>query len=87
MSKPRDNGYIPAGRDENVSPYGAQPTSRPAPIDPAVFYGNSKPKGDKIVIGEKSAANRRKWGGAKFDPEAEGAVVMQRPPEKWATAR
>lgn len=33
---------------------------------------------DKIVISEKSKAQRIAWGGAMHDPAAEGAIVMKR---------
>ncbi|ORY20670.1 SNF2 family N-terminal domain-domain-containing protein, partial [Naematelia encephala] len=46
------------------------------------FYA---PKVKPIVIGEtRTEEQRQKWGGALHDPEAEGAVIMQRPPEKHA---
>jgi DNA repair and recombination protein RAD54B len=38
----------------------------------------------KIIIGEHANKNRANWGGAVHDPNAEGAVVMPRPPEEWA---
>ena len=44
----------------------------------------TKPGAQKIVIGEKTNSDRANWGGAVFDPHAQGAVVMRRPPEKWA---
>ncbi|WVQ85306.1 hypothetical protein IAT38_007471 [Cryptococcus sp. DSM 104549] len=50
------------------------------------FYGkpSPKPKGERIVLGEKSNKDRLEWGGALFNPHAPGAVVMPRPPEKIA---
>jgi DNA repair and recombination protein RAD54B len=45
------------------------------------FYAPKK-TGDKIVLGERSSRQRKEWGGAIFDPNAEGAVVMPRPPAK-----
>lgn len=93
VSKPRPSGFTPA-RDENEGQVlqSAAPGTVLAPfrkIDPGVFYGNSKTKakGERIVIGEKSAADRKKWGGAAHDPQAENAVVMKRPPDRWAKAR
>ena len=48
------------------------------------FYAPKK-KAQKIVIGEKSNKQRTtEWNGALHDPNAEGAVVMQRPPQAWA---
>lgn len=38
----------------------------------------------KILIGGKANKDRCSWGGAVHDPNAEGAVVMPRPPEEWA---
>ncbi|WWC86136.1 uncharacterized protein L201_001007 [Kwoniella dendrophila CBS 6074] len=86
-------GYIP-GRTTSggttVAPAGIPLSSRPTtPVVKAVsaksFYGAPsviKPKAHKIVIGEKSSKERLEWGGALFNPNAEGAVVMPRPPEK-----
>lgn len=51
------------------------------------FYGAPKPKVDKIVIGEKSRKRRMEWGGALHDPNAKGAVVMQRPSANEAKQR
>ena len=48
------------------------------------FYA-PKTKAQKIVIGEKSNKQRTtEWNGALHDPNAEGAIVMQRPPQAWA---
>ncbi|KIR36992.1 hypothetical protein I352_00304 [Cryptococcus deuterogattii MMRL2647] len=44
----------------------------------------SKPYSERIVLGEKSNKERLEWGGALFNPHAEGAVVMPRPAEKLA---
>nr|XP_019049115.1 hypothetical protein I302_02896 [Kwoniella bestiolae CBS 10118]OCF28045.1 hypothetical protein I302_02896 [Kwoniella bestiolae CBS 10118] len=54
------------------------------PIAAKSFYGPSvvRPKASRIVLGEKSSKERMEWGGALFNPNAEGAVVMPRPPEK-----
>ncbi|EIW72633.1 hypothetical protein TREMEDRAFT_36825 [Tremella mesenterica DSM 1558] len=51
-------------------------------VSAASFYA-SKPKVEKIVIGEKSNKERLAWGGALHDPGAPGAVVMPRPPDLW----
>jgi DNA repair and recombination protein RAD54B len=51
------------------------------------FYAASKPKADRIVIGEKSRKKRLEWGGALHDPKAEGAVIMERPDEAQARKR
>ncbi|ORX34242.1 SNF2 family N-terminal domain-domain-containing protein [Kockovaella imperatae] len=49
-----------------------------AGISESKFYAPKK--AEKIVIGEKSNRQRTKeWGGALHDPNAEDAVVMQRP--------
>ena len=40
--------------------------------------------GAKIIIGEHANHDRANWGGAVHDPNAEGAVVMPRPPDEWA---
>lgn len=40
--------------------------------------------GAKIIIGEHANKDRANWGGAVHDPNAEGAVVMPRPPDEWA---
>ncbi|KIR56280.1 DNA repair and recombination protein RAD54B [Cryptococcus gattii Ru294] len=45
---------------------------------------SSKPYSERIVLGEKSNKERLEWGGALFNPHAEGAVVMPRPAEKLA---
>nr|XP_018267086.1 uncharacterized protein I303_01069 [Kwoniella dejecticola CBS 10117]OBR89244.1 hypothetical protein I303_01069 [Kwoniella dejecticola CBS 10117] len=59
------------------------PVSKPIPAKS--FYNpppsKSKIKGSKIVLGEKSSKERLEWGGALYNPHAEGAVVMPRPPE------
>lgn len=51
------------------------------------FYAASKPKVDRIVIGEKSRKKRLEWGGSLHDPKAEGAVLMERPDEAQARKR
>jgi DNA repair and recombination protein RAD54B len=51
------------------------------------FYAASKPKVDRIVIGEKSRKKRLEWGGALHDPRAEGAVLMERPDDAQAKKR
>lgn len=49
------------------------------------FYAAPKKKSQRIVIGEKSNKQRTtEWDGAIHDPKAEGAVVMQRPPQEAA---
>ena len=90
---------IEAGaEEEDLPPLPA--VSRPSPfvaprVDPVASSSRTKavaerdfykPKlqGDKIVIGEKNKKERLEWGGAIFNPHAEGAVVMKRIPEKWA---
>lgn len=56
-------------------------------IAPSSFYSNPKPKPARIVIGEKSSKGREEWRGAMYNPNAEGAVVMKRPPEADAKKR
>lgn len=53
------------------------------------FYTKQSPKpfNERIVLGEKSNKERLQWGGALFNPHAEGAVVMPRPGEKLAKLR
>jgi hypothetical protein len=43
-----------------------------------------KVEGERIILGEQANSSRASWGGAVHDPTQEGAVVMKRPPEKWA---
>ena len=90
-------GYIPAKpKEEHLEP------NTPAPdpsrtgstektgvrgISETYFYGGSKPKAEKIVIGEKSNKQRLGWGGALHNPNEVGAVVMDRPPESEAKKR
>ncbi|WRT64040.1 uncharacterized protein IL334_000967 [Kwoniella shivajii] len=92
-------GYIPgrtASGGSTPAPEGIPlsfkpetPISRPIPAKS--FYGPSstikktEPK-EKIVIGEKSRKERLEWGGALFNPNADGAVVMPRPPDKLMAA-
>nr|XP_018999813.1 DNA repair and recombination protein RAD54B [Kwoniella mangroviensis CBS 8507]OCF63274.1 DNA repair and recombination protein RAD54B [Kwoniella mangroviensis CBS 8507] len=85
-------GYIPgrtASGGLTAAPPGIPLSQKPEmpiskPIAAQSFYGPSviKPKGNRIVLGEKSSKERMEWGGALFNPNAEGAVVMPRPPEK-----
>lgn len=95
VSKPRPSaGYIHA-RGEDGEPV-AGPSAPPGAVVGQLKSGDlgmyrmgamPKPGGEKIVIGEKSNKDRNSWGGAIFDPNAEGAVVMQRPPDKWANLK
>lgn len=59
------------------------------PVPQKSFYAPpaAKKTASKVVIGEKSAKQREAWGGAVFNPEEEGAVVMQRPPKEVAIKR
>ena len=75
-----------AGPSRVQSPF-AIPSSIGKAVRADSFYGPPKPKGDKIVIEGKSKKKRMEWGGALHDPRAEGAVVMQRPPDKEAQRR
>ncbi|WVQ62304.1 uncharacterized protein L199_000443 [Kwoniella botswanensis] len=85
-------GYIPgrtASGGLTAAPPGIPLSRKPEmpiskPIAAKSFYGPSvvKPKANRIVLGEKSSKERMEWGGALFNPNAEGAVVMPRPPEK-----
>ncbi|WWD09298.1 hypothetical protein V865_007421 [Kwoniella europaea PYCC6329] len=85
-------GYIPgrtASGGLTAAPPGIPLSQKPEmpiskPIAAKSFYGPSviKPKGNRIVLGERSSKERMEWGGALFNPNAEGAVVMPRPPEK-----
>lgn len=92
VSKPRvTGGYIPARDDDGEAIAGpsAPPTAVVKPLRSGDFgvYAAKVPArtgADKIVIGEKANKERSQWGGAVHDPRAEGAVVMPRPPEKWA---
>lgn len=91
-------GYIPnsepdAGPSRTSSP---APTSMPErssssfvgkTVAQTSFYAPAKVKKDKIVIGEKSNVQRHQWGGALHDPNAEGAVVMPRPPANGRLAK
>lgn len=62
------------------------PTPTPAAaVAAGSFYGAAPAK--KIVIGERSSKQREMWGGALHDPNAEGAVVMERPPTAEGTKR
>lgn len=92
VSTPRPaSGYIPA-RDEDgeavlgpsAPKNGVLKTLPSGDIGMYTTTSATKPGAQKIVIGEKSNSERANWGGAIFDPHAEGAVVMERPPEKWA---
>lgn len=81
------------GIEEEVSVVRAEPSSSFRPplaerkeIPPDRFYA-AKPKGDRIVIGEKSKKRRMEWDGALHDPKAEGTVVMQRPEPAEAKRR
>ncbi len=50
-------------------------SSKPKAIPAETFYGAGKP----TPIKEKMSKERAKYGGAPFDPNAEGAVVMDKP--------
>ncbi|WVR05791.1 hypothetical protein IAU60_002816 [Kwoniella sp. DSM 27419] len=61
---------------------------KPKPIPAAQFYGApTKTTANRIIIGEKNSKERQQWGGALHDPAAAGAVVMERPPDKWAKSQ
>lgn len=58
------------------------------PVQAVNFYaskqnsaGKQDMTGKAIAIGKENAKAREKFGGAAFDPNAEGAVVMSRPTE------
>lgn len=95
VSKPQpSSGYVPARGDNGEPAVG--PSAPPNAVVGTLKSGDlgmyrmgasPKPAGEKIVIGEKSSKERNSWGGALFDPNAEGAVVMQRPPDKWANLK
>ncbi|OCF41407.1 hypothetical protein I317_04798 [Kwoniella heveanensis CBS 569] len=64
------------------------PLFKPKAIPADKFYAATPKKpGNKIILGEKNSKERMQWGGALHDPKAEGAVVMKRPPEKWAKVK
>lgn len=91
-------GYIPARpTDENamVVPDLGGP-SKPKEVDvkpyqpvaqKSFYAAPPKKVAAKVVIGEKSAKLREAWGGAVFNPEEKGAVVMRRPTKEEAKAR
>ncbi|KAK8865771.1 hypothetical protein IAR55_000918 [Kwoniella newhampshirensis] len=60
------------------------PVVAPRAVAAASFYSkpSAKPKGEKIVLGEKSNKERLQWGGALHNPYAPDAVVMKRPDPK-----
>jgi DNA repair and recombination protein RAD54B len=94
VSKPKDtSGYmairaVEEDRAEPVTPLKA--VVGPRRSGDLASYANKpiltapKATGEKIVIGERANPDRANWGGAVFDPNAEGAVVMPRPPDDWA---
>lgn len=74
----------PAGPSRVVVP----PVKTYQPVPAQSFYAAPPKKiASKVVIGGGSAKDRDQWGGAVFDPKAEGALVMQRPPEAEAKKR
>lgn len=85
------SGYIPARNEDGEAVLGpsAPKNAVITPLKSGSFgmhttTSDTRLGAQKIVIGEKSNSERAKWGGAIFDPHAEGAVVMERPPAKWA---
>jgi DNA repair and recombination protein RAD54B len=85
------SGYIPARNEDGEAVSGSSAPHnavlKTLPSGNVGMYTSTsatKPGAQKIVIGEKSNSERANWGGAIFDPHAEGAVVMNRPPDKWA---
>ena len=94
-------GYLPPRAqptDENsmISPNVAGPSRHTEPVQKAVqpvpaksFYAPQMNKSaSKIIIGgDKSAKEREAWGGAVFNPDQEGAVLMARPTEEEAKKR
>lgn len=89
MTSPGGHGAPDIDRTSSPGPSraGSSSTTGQKAISADSFYAPSKPKGDKIVLGEKSSKKRMEWSGALHDPNAEGAVVMQRPSEKETKRR
>lgn len=53
-------------------------------VSQSSFYAQPKQPLQRVFIGEKSSKARDAWGGARHDPNAEGAVVMPRPTDAQA---
>ena len=77
-----------AGPSNHKNVQEAASAARQAISEKSFYAPKPKSKAEKIVIGEKSSRQRTtEWGGARHDPKAEGAVVMQRPKEADAAKR
>nr|KIR48900.1 DNA repair and recombination protein RAD54B [Cryptococcus bacillisporus CA1280] len=89
-TKPSTIEAVDEHRQSPISSLPKRSIPTPAAAQRAVaassFYTkqSSKPHSERIILGEKSNKERLEWGGALFNPHAEGAVVMPKPAEKLA---